>query len=172
MLQVLEFLAVIAAAIFGLLLARSKQMDVVGVVCVTFIVAFGGGTLRDVDKALTHLASFAPDERVEVEGKEYVVAELRAQVERERVQGFAVPIGLGAVFFGLFVWARRAAVPALTTALLLFVTVHAVEAVIDPTTLPRGLFLKIFFLVGLVAGLKAALAQREAVLAAADPALT
>jgi uncharacterized membrane protein YeiH len=48
MLQVLEFLAVIAAAIFGLLIARSKQMDVVGVVCVTFIVAFGGGTLRDV----------------------------------------------------------------------------------------------------------------------------
>jgi uncharacterized membrane protein YeiH len=48
MLQAIEFLAVIAAAIFGLLLARSKQMDVVGVVCVTFIVAFGGGTLRDV----------------------------------------------------------------------------------------------------------------------------
>ncbi len=48
MLQALEFLAVIAAAVFGVLLARSKQMDVVGVVCVTFIVAFGGGTLRDV----------------------------------------------------------------------------------------------------------------------------
>lgn len=44
----LEHLAVIAAACFGVLLARSKQMDLVGVCCVTFMVAFGGGTLRDV----------------------------------------------------------------------------------------------------------------------------
>ncbi len=48
MLQALEFLAVIAAALFGVLLARSKQMDAVGVVSVAFIVSFGGGTLRDV----------------------------------------------------------------------------------------------------------------------------
>jgi uncharacterized membrane protein YeiH len=61
MLQVLEFLAVIAAAIFGLLLARSKQMDVVGVVCVTFIVAFGGGTLRDVLLDREHLQACEAD---------------------------------------------------------------------------------------------------------------
>lgn len=48
MLQALEFLAVIEAAAFGVLLARSKRMDVVGAFCVAFIVAFGGGTLRDV----------------------------------------------------------------------------------------------------------------------------
>ena len=48
MLSLLEFLAVISAASFGVMLARSKQMDLVGVCCVAFIVAFGGGTLRDV----------------------------------------------------------------------------------------------------------------------------
>lgn len=48
MLQALELLAVIAAASFGVLLARSKQLDIVGACSVTFIVAFGGGTLRDV----------------------------------------------------------------------------------------------------------------------------
>ena len=48
MLQALEMLAVIAAALFGVLLARSKQLDIVGACSVTFIVAFGGGTLRDV----------------------------------------------------------------------------------------------------------------------------
>jgi len=143
---------------------------VVAILQIVFGLGFGIQNSWDADKALTQLARFAPDERVEVEGKEYVVADLRAEVERERVQGFAVPLGLGAVFFGLFLWARRAAVPALATALLLFVTVHAVEAVIDPTTLPRGLILKVFFLFGLVAGLKAALAQRAASLAAADPA--
>jgi len=48
MLQALEFMAVIAGALFGVLLARSKQLDVVGAISVAFIVAFGGGTLRDV----------------------------------------------------------------------------------------------------------------------------
>ena len=48
MLPFLEYLAVISAACFGVLLARSKQMDLVGVCSVAFIVAFGGGTLRDL----------------------------------------------------------------------------------------------------------------------------
>lgn len=48
MLPLLEHLAVVSAAAFGILLARAKQMDLVGVVCLAFIVAFGGGTLRDV----------------------------------------------------------------------------------------------------------------------------
>lgn len=38
----------ITSALFGVLLARSKQMDFVGVLSVAYIVAFGGGTLRDV----------------------------------------------------------------------------------------------------------------------------
>lgn len=48
MLTFLEFLAVVAAASFGVLLARSKQLDLVGAISVTFLVSFGGGTLRDV----------------------------------------------------------------------------------------------------------------------------
>tara|TARA_R110002072_G_scaffold217365_1_gene374953 strand:+ start:18129 stop:18743 length:615 start_codon:yes stop_codon:yes gene_type:complete len=48
MLQALELLAVIAGALFGVLLARSKQLDVVGACSITFVMAFGGGTLRDV----------------------------------------------------------------------------------------------------------------------------
>ncbi|MCB9887758.1 MAG: trimeric intracellular cation channel family protein [Planctomycetes bacterium] len=48
MLQFLELMAVIAAASFGVLLARSKHLDPVGCISVTFVVSFGGGTLRDV----------------------------------------------------------------------------------------------------------------------------
>jgi uncharacterized membrane protein YeiH len=48
MIELLEFLAVITAGLYGVLLARSKGMDLVGVCAVAFIVAFGGGTLRDV----------------------------------------------------------------------------------------------------------------------------
>lgn len=48
MYQTIELSAVIASAVYGVLLARRHQMDFVGVFCLAFIVAFGGGTLRDL----------------------------------------------------------------------------------------------------------------------------
>ncbi len=48
LLLVLEFTAVVVSAIFGILLAARKGMDVMGVFSVAFAVAFGGGTLRDL----------------------------------------------------------------------------------------------------------------------------
>ena len=47
MMLVIEVLAVISGAVFGVLLARRKGMDFVGVFSVAFMTAFGGGTLRD-----------------------------------------------------------------------------------------------------------------------------
>lgn len=44
----LELLAVLSSALFGILLARRKGMDFVGVFSVAFCTAFGGGTLRDL----------------------------------------------------------------------------------------------------------------------------
>ena len=46
--RIIEFAAVTAGALYGILLARSKGMDFVGVFSLAFIVAFGGGTLRDL----------------------------------------------------------------------------------------------------------------------------
>lgn len=44
----IEVMAVISGAVFGVLLARRKGMDFVGVFSVAFMTAFGGGTLRDL----------------------------------------------------------------------------------------------------------------------------
>ncbi len=44
----LEVLGVIAFALSGVIEAARKQFDLVGVVMVSFVTAFGGGTLRDV----------------------------------------------------------------------------------------------------------------------------
>ncbi|MFT5188627.1 MAG: putative membrane protein YeiH [Verrucomicrobiales bacterium] len=44
----IEFVAVLAGGLYGVLLARSKGMDLVGVFSVAFILAFGGGTTRDL----------------------------------------------------------------------------------------------------------------------------
>jgi uncharacterized membrane protein YeiH len=44
----IEVAATVAFAISGLTAAARQRMDVVGVFSVTFVSAFGGGTLRDV----------------------------------------------------------------------------------------------------------------------------
>ena len=45
---IIEYLAVIAAAMYGVLLASRTGMDFVGSFAVAFLAAFGGGTLRDL----------------------------------------------------------------------------------------------------------------------------
>lgn len=48
MITTIELAAVVTAAIYGVLLARRKNFDIVGIFSVAFLVAFGGGTLRDL----------------------------------------------------------------------------------------------------------------------------
>lgn len=46
--QLVEFLAVMVSAVYGLMLATRKEMDMIGHIAVALTVAFGGGTLRDL----------------------------------------------------------------------------------------------------------------------------
>ena len=48
MLQAIELSGVIAFALYGISRAHQKNMDLVGLFSVAFIVSFGGGTLRDL----------------------------------------------------------------------------------------------------------------------------
>ena len=48
MLGFIELIAVVASGAFGVLMARQKRMDFVGVFSVACCAAFGGGTLRDL----------------------------------------------------------------------------------------------------------------------------
>ena len=75
-----------------------------------------------------------------------------------------INIALAAIYLGLFFWARRNALAATVIALILFITVIAVNAVLDPKTLPQGILVKILFIAALAAAVSAA--QRERKLAA------
>jgi len=44
----IEIVAILVGAFSGFVEARRKRMDIVGVVIVAFITAFGGGTMRDI----------------------------------------------------------------------------------------------------------------------------
>ncbi|MEM7313874.1 MAG: TRIC cation channel family protein [Planctomycetota bacterium] len=46
--QLIELVAVVTSAIYGILQARASRMDALGVFTLAFVVAFGGGTLRDL----------------------------------------------------------------------------------------------------------------------------
>jgi uncharacterized membrane protein YeiH len=48
MLQLIEFLGIVTFALSGIVEARRKRMDLVGVYTIALITAFGGGTLRDL----------------------------------------------------------------------------------------------------------------------------
>ena len=48
MYQIIEVTAVVSGAVYGILLARRHHMDFVGVFSLALMVAFGGGTLRDL----------------------------------------------------------------------------------------------------------------------------
>lgn len=48
MISTIELLAVISGAVFGVLAARRKGLDLVGVVSVAMMTSFGGGSLRDL----------------------------------------------------------------------------------------------------------------------------
>ena len=46
--SLIEFLGMLAFGLSGLIAAANKRLDVVGAASVSFIAAFGGGTLRDL----------------------------------------------------------------------------------------------------------------------------
>jgi len=75
-----------------------------------------------------------------------------------------VNIALAAIYLGLFYWARRNALAATVTALILFITVYAISAVLEPKTLYQGILIKILFVAALAGAISAA--QRERRLAA------
>ncbi|HOX43117.1 MAG TPA: zinc ribbon domain-containing protein [Myxococcota bacterium] len=62
----------------------------------------------------------------------------------------ATNFGLCAIHVGLFFWARTAPFPAAVVALVLFITVHVANAILDPTTLAQGLIVKALFLGALI----------------------
>jgi hypothetical protein len=70
-------------------------------------------------------------------------------------------VALAAIYLGLFFWARRNELAATVIALGLFVTVIAVSAALDPTTLAYGIPIKIAFIAVLVTAITAALRERK-----------
>jgi len=106
------------------------------------------------------------DEEIEipVDGEHYTVAELRLQIQQTVRLIYVIYYVLAGIMLGLFLWARRSPIPAITTALCLWLALIVYQAIFDPSTILKGggwlvkpLFIGIF-----VGGLRAAFKQQAA----------
>ncbi|HVV81580.1 MAG TPA: zinc ribbon domain-containing protein [Kofleriaceae bacterium] len=68
---------------------------------------------------------------------------------------FGVNVGLCAIHLGLYVWARRAPLAAAIVALILFVSLHVANAVLDPDSIDKGIVLKVVFVAILIKAIQA-----------------
>jgi hypothetical protein len=118
-------------------------------------------TQMEANQALSHLQQFRDDEVLQpIDGKTYTAGELRAEVEREPYQVLIINLIVAGLMTALWVWAKRAPLPAIACAFALFVVVHVGSAMVDPSSLAKGVIIKVIALVALGKGLKAALEAR------------
>jgi hypothetical protein len=86
----------------------------------------------------------------------------RAMVTRVLYRNLVANLVLAGLMAVLWLWARRAPLPAIASALALYLVVQVVSAVWDPTTIYKGIFVKLLAIGALWKGLKAALDARAA----------
>jgi hypothetical protein len=117
----------------------------------------------EAEKALAQLDRFDDGAELQpIDGKVYTAGELRKQVAREPLQALITNLVLAGLMGVLWLWARRAPLPAIGCALALFIVVEVASAVVDPTTIYKGIIVKVIAVGALVKGLRAALAARAA----------
>lgn len=109
--------------------------------------------LRGLDASMTF-----PEQ---VQGQTVTVGRLREMVEAEPRQLLFLNIFLAALMGGLWLWAKKSVLPAMLVALAVFATVHVASAMMDPKTIVQGIYIKIFAIVALTRGVRAALSARK-----------
>lgn len=93
------------------------------------------------------------------------VGQARELLHHQPWQVLGLNLFLATVMLGLWIWSKRALLPAIITALGIYVTVTVANALYDPTTIAQGLIMKIVIVAALVKGVQSTLAARKLELA-------
>lgn len=139
---------------------KSARGIIMFVAIVTLIfAAYQWYTLSDIiQKFETDLAKLRNDPTMIVD--ENVVKQNRDIFATAKMQVFGIAI-TGFIFFGIFFWVPHNPFAACLTALIIYVASHLVDAVLDPTSLQRGIIIKILFVIALTQGVKSGLAYKR-----------
>ena len=117
----------------------------------------------DIEKGLENLKQFDDDAQLQpIDGKTYTAGQLRKEIEHEAWFNPVLNVALAVMMGVLWLWARRAPLPAIACALALYVVVQVGTALYDPTTIIKGVLIKVLAIGALVKGLRAALEARAA----------
>ena len=100
-LKIVELLAVVSSAIYGILLGCRKHFDVVGIFSVSFVLAFGGGTLRDVMLGRHPLFWIAHDRYVAIVLGLSIVGALAPKLISRFERFLPIPDALGLALFSI-----------------------------------------------------------------------
>ncbi|MFO7567021.1 MAG: zinc ribbon domain-containing protein [Enhygromyxa sp.] len=72
-----------------------------------------------------------------------------------------VMLGVGGLYFGLWVWCKHNPLAASIVGLVVFVTLHAAEALVDPSTIVRGIVVKVIVIAVLIRAIGNGVKHRE-----------
>jgi len=139
----------------------AKWLAGLAVLFLVFGTVYGFHNKSQVDEARETLAPLDDAQVLEVEGESYTVAELETRITRELYLVFGINYFLAVVMFGLFLWARRSPLPAMVTGLCVYLAVIVLNAIVEPASLIQGILIKVLFIGALIAGIKAALEERD-----------
>src|SRR4051794_16139524 len=142
-----------------------RAQKTIGALSVLFVlggVVFFFITRSNGEKALEQLAgaeASAPLAQT-IAGAETVGA-LRDALERAPWQVLGLNLFLAVVMLGLWVWSKRAVLPAIITALAIYLAVLVGSALWDPSSIAQGILMKVVVVAALVRGVKSALTARR-----------
>ena len=116
--------------------------------------------IREADRAFAGMSSAERDEQM----KETTGMTWQEAVDQDRgrvkLQG-AIMAALAVIFLALWWWAQTNPFGAALSALLLYVTVTLIGAMVDPASLLQGIIIKVIIIVALVKSIQAAMAYEQ-----------
>jgi hypothetical protein len=120
-------------------------------------------TKSKIDPVLSTLSGMDPNDRLKpLNGVTYTVAALRAQLLWAPWTALLVNGVLALVMVLLAFWGRRAPLAAILVASATYAVVIVANAIIDPTTIAQGIYMKLIIVLFLARGIQGALALRTA----------
>lgn len=156
--------------------ATRKASRTIMLLAILFAIAgafLGHASSTQADKVLEAIEDKDADELFpsEVNGKSYTVGELRDEIRIETRLVYITNYGLAVILLGLYFWSRKNPLPAIVTALAVYLVLQVLNAVLDPTTIYQGILIKVIIICVLFGGVRAALTARAAAAreATADP---
>jgi hypothetical protein len=133
----------------------------VGVASLIFGIFSGIVANREAETARKILADMDADEVVSAPDLgERTVGQLREELGAEVRRTWAINLLLPAAFIALAFWSRKAPLPAAITGLSLYLVILVVNFVIEPSTLFKGMVVKVLFIMAMLKAISSAVSEQ------------